>query len=67
MKATINLYNLIKRSTTMRVSKSAIVELKAYIEDMVEGMIIPNAEEFARKEGRKTIKEEDIIRAKDLV
>ena len=65
MNESMNVGRLMRGSTTMRVGKSAVEEMIHYIEDMITGYIMPNAEDNARKEKRKTILEKDIIRAKD--
>ena len=64
-KETLNIGKLMRDNTTMRVGKDAIAEMISYIEDLISGNLMPNAEENARISGRKTIMEEDIIRAKD--
>jgi len=64
-KETLNIGKLMRDNTTMRVGKDAIAEMISYIEDLISGNLMPNAEESAQRYGRKTIMEEDIIRAKD--
>ena len=49
------------------ITADAVKELESLIKDWIEGVIIPNAVEHAKKKGRKKVSEEDIIYAKDIV
>ena len=51
----------------MWVTSTAVKELESLIKDWIEGIIIPNAVEHAKKKDRKKISVEDIIYAKDIV
>lgn len=64
---TINVHKVAKECTKLNMGKDALVELRAYTEEVVLPKIVLLAERAAKIEDKKTIQERDIVRARDYI
>ena len=64
---TINVQKVAKECTKLNVGKDAMIELRAYTEEVVIPKIVLLAERAAEIEKKKTIQERDVVRAKDYL
>lgn len=64
---TINVGEVVRNSTSLRVSRSAALETREFTEDVFIPLLCRLAGNCAEQEGIKTIEERHYLRAKDWI
>ena len=67
IKTTVNIKSLCKENTELNISGAYVTELKHFVEDALVPTIIKMSERYAIEAGRKTLTENDLIRARDFI